>query len=311
MTVSGLARSPHGKSVADRFALAVCPDIHDYCTLVTRGSGSSDIKMRIINQVKKLPPIKALRRQRRHRWFESPWGYGAHHGVFSSFAEAAAAAPPDPHRFNDKKRALEYQDRLKRIFAYDYPILFWLQRIMSGSGPLRVLDIGGHVGVHYYAYGQYLEWHPEMTWRVCDVEEIVKAGRERAQEVGATALSFDTSFDNLDEKPADLVLSCGALHYVEKPLLWEVLAKAQSRPAHVLFTKIPLYRGESFVSLQNIGEGFSPHYVWNKTEFVKNFEASGYQLVNDWKVPDREFEIFDDPDRSFGAYSGMYLRRAS
>ena len=265
--------------------------------------------MSVFGRIKQLGPVRKLRRAHYRRYFESANGHALHNGVFRTFEEAAASEPVS-HGFNEASHASEYEDRRERVFPYDYPILFWLQQIFAGATSLNVVDIGGHVGVHYYAYGKYLRYPPQLGWLVIEVDAIAKAGRERALRMAATALEFTTSFEALDSHPTDVVLSAGALHYVERPLLWGTIARARTKPVHILLNKVPLYQGEDFVSLQNIGGGFSPHYVWNREEFVRRFERIGYHLVDDWGVPERHFELFDDPGRSFGSYSGLYLRRS-
>jgi putative methyltransferase (TIGR04325 family) len=263
---------------------------------------------RTLARIKQLGPLKDLRRRRYQRLFESQHGYSMHCGVFRSFDEAIAAASK-PGSFDEPRRASEYDDRVDRVFPYDYPVMFWLERALRSATAARVLDIGGHVGVHYYAYGKYIDFPPELTWCVSEVAEIAKAGKLRAEQRGVKALEFCTSFADLDSQPPGVILSAGALHYVRQPLLWEVVARAKTKPPHILLNKIPLCAGDDFVSLQNIGSGFAPHYVWNRGELVGRFERLGYRLVDEWKVPERTFRIFDDPVRSFGPYSGVYLRR--
>jgi putative methyltransferase (TIGR04325 family) len=265
----------------------------------------------MLDLIKRLGPVRALRAERYRTLFESEAGYGMHHGMFRTFSEARSAAPKS-NGFNEEHFSTEYDDRVDRVFPYDYPVLFWLERILEAGMVERVLDIGGHVGVHYYAYRRYLSFPPELKWRVSEVERIVQAGRARAQREGASALEFTENFEDLDSQPADVLISAGALHYVEEPLLWDVIERARARPAHLLLNKLPLYDGEDFVSLQNAVRrplGFSPHYVWNCSKFVERFERLGYRTVDAWSVPDRKFYLHDLPDYSFGAYSGLYLRR--
>ena len=264
--------------------------------------------MNLRNSIKQLAPVRALRRERYRRYFESPKGFAMHSGVFRTFEEAIAAAPSSAG-FNQARSASDYADRLDRLFAYDYPVLLWLQRIFRESTSLRLLDIGGNIGVHYFAYKKYIDFPSQLKWRVAEVEEVAKAGRARAQEMGCADLEFTTSFEDLDSLTTDIILSAGALHYIGRPLLWDVIARAKSRPRHIILNKLPIYQGEDFVSLQNIGAGYSPLYVWNRQSFIARFEPLGYQIVDDWSVPERQFGLFDDPVRSFGAFSGLYLRQ--
>jgi putative methyltransferase (TIGR04325 family) len=252
--------------------------------------------------------VRAIRRERYRRYFGSSKGFAMHSGVFRTFEEALAAAPSSAG-FNQARSASDYADRLDRVFAYDYPVLFWLQRIFQESTSLRLLDIGGNIGVHYHAYKKFIDFPSQLKWRVAEVEEVAKAGRSHAQGMGCADLEFTTSFEDLDSTSTDIVLSAGALHYIDRPLLWDVIERAKSKPRNIILNKLPLYQGEDFVSLQNIGAGFSPLHVWNRQTFIARFEQLGYQLVDDWSVHERRFEIFDDPVRSFGPFSGLYLRQ--
>jgi putative methyltransferase (TIGR04325 family) len=260
-----------------------------------------------LRHIKKFGPVQALRRERYRRRFESPEGYTMHSGVFRSFDEAAASVP-HATGCNHATISAEFEDKIDRVFPYDYPFLFWLQRIFSNSAASSLVDIGGHIGVHYYAYRKFLELPRKLKWLVVELAEIAKAGQERAERLAAPGLSFTTSLEILNSHPTDIILSSGALHYIEKPLLWNAIARMESKPQHILLNKVPLYQGEDFVSLQNVRPGFSPLYVWNRLEFIRKFEHTGYRLVDEWSVPERHFHIFDDPLRSFGSFSGLYLR---
>jgi putative methyltransferase (TIGR04325 family) len=261
----------------------------------------------VLQRLRAFGPVRALRRERYRRWFASPAGYAANWGVFATFAEAMASAPARGG-FDQPRMADEYADRFDRIFAYDDPVLFWLERAMQ-AGARRVLDVGGHVGVHFYAYRRRLCFPEGFSWCVAEVDAVARAGRARAEAAGERALSFTTSFEDLDALRPDVVLSCGALQYVEEPLLWDVLSRAKQKPAHVLLNKLTVYDGDDFVSLQNIGVGFAPHWVWNRRRLVERFERAGYALEDTWSVPERRFFLFDDPARSFGPYAGLCFAR--
>lgn len=260
----------------------------------------------LLTRVKGLWPIRDLRRERARRRFLSPAGRAMHWGVFDSF-EQATASVPGAVGFDIPKSATDYDDRLDRIFPYDYPVLFWLGRILTGESAHRLFDIGGSVGVHYYAYRKYLSYPAQLTWTVCEVDEVVSVGRERARQANTAALRFTSSMPDMVKDGATIVLSAGALHYIGQPLVWDILEQQGARPRHVLLNKLPLYDGPDFVSVQNIGSAFAPLYVWNRKGFIARFERLGYQVVDAWQVPDREFHIVGDSLRSFGAFSGLYL----
>ena len=57
-----------------------------------------------------------------------------------------------PLGFNCPEYTREFGDRLTRIFSFDYPVLFWLKGILAEG--CRVFDLGGHVGLQYYAFSK-------------------------------------------------------------------------------------------------------------------------------------------------------------
>ena len=254
------------------------------------------------------PATRPLLLQWRRRHFLSPEGFGFYFGVFDSFEAARRSLPPNPE-FGNEALAQEYVDlRSRKIFAYDYPVMWWLTRAFA-RGATRVLDIGGSVGVHFYAYRSYMEMPAALVWRIVEVPTIVALGRRVAAERGAAALRFT---DDLDEalrgEGADVWISAGALQYMEEGRPDELLRRCATLPAHVVLNKLPLYPGDDFVCTQNIGHGcFAPMWVFNRERFVCGIEALGYVLRDEWDVHERSLYLPGHPERSFPAFSGLYF----
>jgi len=143
----------------------------------------------VVRQILEGPVTRpALLRWRRRQFF-SEAGFASYFGVFNDFAQARDWLPANPE-FDHAALAAEYVNvRTKKVFAYDYPVMWWLERAF-GDGATKVLDIGGSVGVHYYAYRRYLEMPRDLSWRVVEVPAIASIGREMASQAGAGALSF-------------------------------------------------------------------------------------------------------------------------
>ena len=240
--------------------------------------------------------------------FHSLQGLGAYWGVYGSFAEARAALPENPG-FDLPALASEYINvRTKRVYEYDRPVMRWLEKAF-GSGASAVLDIGGSVGAHYYAYRKYLRMPGALCWEIVEVPAIAAIGRDLALQHQATALSFTT---NLSEavlaRSHDVWIAAEALQYVEDGHLANLLDKSSTRPTHVLLNKIPLYRGEDFVTTQNLGEGsYAPLYVYNKRRFIRSIEERGYTLKDCWDVNERWMYIPGHPKRSFKRLTGLYF----
>jgi len=229
---------------------------------------------------------------------------GSYRGVFDSFSAARASAPNDKIGFDHAELAHLYDSRIGKAFPSDYPVLFWLARLLP---ELRsVFDWGGHIGVSYYSYAKYLDFPAPLTWCVGDVPQIVKAGAELARERGISALSFTS--DIADADGFDLLLANGSLQFVETPFS-DSLRALKRPPRHLLINKLPLYAGATFVTLENTIHSYNPYRVGNRSEFVESIAAQGYALVDEWQTPDITCRIPLHRERSIDAYSGFYFRR--
>jgi len=229
---------------------------------------------------------------------------GSYRGVFDSFAEARASAPSDKLGFDHAELANLYDFRIGKAFPSDYPVLFWLARLLPELS--SVFDWGGHIGVSYYSYSKYLNFPDSLRWRVGDVPQIIKAGAELAKARGISALSF--SHDIADADGFDLVLANGSLQFVETPFSQSLRALRQP-PRHLLINKLPVYAGATFVTLENTIHSYNPYRVGNRDAFVQSIAAEGYSLVDEWQTPDISCHIPLHRDRSIDAYSGFYFRR--
>ena len=247
----------------------------------------------------------ALRRWRRQQFF-SEAGFGSYFGVFDNFSEARDWLPDSPE-FDHAALAEEYVNvRTKKVFAYDYPVMWWLERAFRG-GATKVLDIGGSVGVHYYAYRRNFDMPRGLSWRVVEVPAIASIGREMASSAGAGALSF---VDGLAQalNGNDIWIAAGSLHYLENARPGDLLQRCEMRPRHVLLNKLPLYDGEDYVTTQNAGAGcFAPMHVYNRQRFITEIEALGYTLRDQWQVPERSLYLPGFPARCFPTFSGLYF----
>lgn len=253
-----------------------------------------------------------LIRPARLRWeeeaFLSPRAVAGYFGVYDSFAQARQHLPQSPG-FNLGALAHEYVDvRTKRVFEYDYPVMRWLEQAFR-SGATSVLDIGGSVGVHYYAYSRYLEMPAALTWEIVELPAIAAIGMDLCAQQHASALRFTTDlYEAIGARSHDVWISAGAIQYFEDAHPASLLDLSAPRPRHVLLNKLPLYGGEDFVTTQNLGEGsFSPLHVYNEERFIQSIEGLGYTLTDSWDVHDRAMHIPGYPERSFHWFKGLYF----
>lgn len=225
-------------------------------------------------------------------------------GIYRNFAEAARAAPPSAEQScdNDASAQLLANDRL-RICPFDYPVMFWLSRLLPQCR--SVLDWGGGAGISYFGYRRYLDYPPDLSWLVCDVPAVVSLGSKIAAQEGAAGLSFTSSVAPLPQ--ADILLASGSLHFIEDP--FGPLEAAAALPRHILLNKVPAYDQPSAVTLHNMGTAFCPYHLFNRAEFVGRFERLGYRLSDEWRSPDLSCRIPFFRSHSIQAYSGFYFVR--
>lgn len=260
----------------------------------------------VVRQILEGPVTRpALQRWRRQLFF-SEAGFGSYFGLFKNFAEAREWLPANPE-FDQAALAAEYVNiRTKKVFAYDYPVMWWLERAFR-DGANKVLDIGGSVGVHFYAYRRYFELPHSVSWNIVEVPAIASIGREMAKEAEADELRFS---DDLRQAlgRSDIWLAAGSLHYFEDARPNDLLHRCERLPRHILLNKLPLYDGEDYVTTQNIGAGcFSPMHVYNRDSFIEEIEALGYILRDEWQVHERSMYLPGFPERCFPAFSGLYF----
>ncbi len=193
---------------------------------------------RAVDRATRLPGLEAILRRRYDRLFESNVDRNLFRGVFPTFEAAQQAAPASrPVGYDNPSSAAMYADRTRRIHSHDYPTLFWLGKLLA-EGCTRVFDLGGHIGLSYYAYRDYLDYPAGLRWLVHDVPAVVENGRRIAAEQGAGALSFDERFESAEGQ--EVLFSAGALQYLPQTLA-ERLAQLASPPRHLVLNLLPLH----------------------------------------------------------------------
>lgn len=261
-------------------------------------------RIRIRTAAERFAPAGALLRRRYERRFRTAGGVGALCGVYESFAEAAAAAPAGAALgYDHAGAAVLYRERLDAIVPKDYPALFWLREALPGAS--GVFDLGGHVGLSYYAFRRYVAYPAGLRWVVCDVPAVTAEGEAIARERGESALGFTNDPEQMTG--ADVLLAAGSLQYIERPV--DVLiAGLARRPRHILINQMPTHATRAFVTLQNIGVAFCPYRVARVDAVPEALGRLGYDLVDRWDDPSRRVALPYHPEASPVAYTGFYLR---
>jgi putative methyltransferase (TIGR04325 family) len=174
-------------------------------------------------------------------FFESAGGHQRmFRGLYRDFTSAAAAAPPGRQvGYDGDATATRHAHERRFIFPSDYPVLFWLDRLLPGTRLL--FDVGGDVGNRYLAFRKYLTYPESFTWLVNDISAVVALGRTIAEQKAAAHLAFTMDFARLGE--AEILLASGVLQVLED---WNgFLHRAPRPPRHLLVNRTPVGEPET------------------------------------------------------------------
>ena len=243
----------------------------------------------------------------KRRFFATQSWANRHWGVFESFdaARRFAAEQGAKAMFTlDQRKWLEDHQGL---MAHDYPMLFWLTQILDGR-PARIADLGGSVGVSYYAFARVMAFAPGLRWEVCELPETAELGREIARQRGAAALSFGSDPKQIDG--ADVLFTAGTIQYIETPLA-DTLAELATPPRNLLINRLPLTgKRSTFVTLQHSGLSPVPYRVTNAQAFLQSMEAIGYRQRDRWKCLENFTAIPLHPELTLTHFHGFYFDHA-
>ena len=259
-----------------------------------------------------LPGLRHLARPLYRRRFQRPFGDdNSYYGVYGNFAEAEAAARELstrslPPTYDTEAAGRVYRDQLHRIRVSDYPLVYWLSRLLS-EGRRRVFDLGGNIGVSYYGFGHYLDYPADLRWQVHDVPAVMAAGRKWAvQHDPQQRIAFADSPDHADG--ADVLLSTGALQYLDYTLP-QLLQRLSQPPPHVLVNLTPVHPTRGYFTLQNVTFAICPYRVMARPELVAGMESLGYRIVDEWNSRERGLKVPFEPTCTIDNYSGFHFRR--
>jgi putative methyltransferase (TIGR04325 family) len=224
-------------------------------------------------------------------------------GVYRDFATARRAIPAGRLvGYDNPDSARRVAGDLFRVYPMDYPILFWLHRLLPDQELL--FDWGGNIGLSYYSYRNHLRYPPGLTWLVSDLPAVVAEGLATLSRHPAPGLAFTTSLERMSD--AGILLAAGTLQFVEQP--FDLLRAQRRLPNHILLNKVPAYSLASAVTLQNMGTALLPNHLFNESEFVEVFRSMGYALADQWDT-ELGCHIPFHPEHSIRAYKGYYFAR--
>ena len=264
---------------------------------------------RMLDSALAAPGISAIVERRFDRLFASGALPGMCHGVYRSFAAAAEGAPATlPLGYDNEGAAKLYYERMDRVYPGDYPAMLWLQKLFA-AGVTRVFDLGGHVGISYYAYQKHIDYPATLRWDLFDVPAVMDAGRTiAAKRDDRRALHF---VENLaPAADAELFFSAGCLQYIEATLAQQ-LRTLTALPEWVLLNFVPMHEHTDFWTVQSIQDAFCPYHIQHGDSFFSDMQVLGYEVVDRWVNAEKHCTIKFRSYHSVRGYVGAVLRRTS
>ena len=257
----------------------------------------------LLQKIKRLPPIIAYRKAAYREAFFAPGSqWPRFYGLFSSRREAEAIASTESKLvgYDHPMVAQVNLEAMAKIWTADYPVLFWLSRILRDQQGL--FDLGGHVGTKYRAWQAYLDLPDDFTWLCCDLPKIVEVGRVMAADL--PQLHFTT--DRQTAADQDILLASGVLQYADFHLR-DLLEGLASKPRHILLNKVPTHSQPDVYTLENIHHAVVPYRIFNETVLLKGLLDSGFAVIDRWTVPESSVRV---PYTNLGepVHFGYYLR---
>jgi putative methyltransferase (TIGR04325 family) len=262
----------------------------------------------LVHETAELPGFRLIAKPAYRRWFQSEHNVvNAYCGVFDSYEEALAHAPKSrPNTYDVEDAAEMYRDRFDSIRVSDYPLVYWLSRLLA-QGQRRIFDLGGHTGVSYYGFRRYLDYPSELRWLIHDTPAAIAAGKKQALVLDPERrLSFTARREDADGQ--EVLIASGVLQYLDYtlPEFLRCLAKA---PPHVVVNLTPMHPSSGFVTLQHIGVAILPYRVMAVPEIVKAMDSLGYRIADRWESFERNLRVPFEPARDVDRYYGFYFRR--
>ena len=232
-------------------------------------------------------------------------------GVFESHSEAMQSLGSSNNQYDliNREKALheeeERQSLDRPIPDFDYPLLFWLSRLLKPAG--SILDLGGSVGHFYYRSQQYFQHPAGIHWQIAELPAAVELGRRFAVERKASRLSFFDSAQSTPLPPVDVLMTAGTLQYMEESIE-DLMTRFESRPRHILINSLPMHRTQDFWTLQNLGACEVPYHVFSELSWLDGLKRQGYRIVDRWSQL-RRIEIPFYGDRLVESYQGFCFIR--
>ena len=208
-------------------------------------------------------------------------------GSFDSFAAAEAAIPSNaPVGYDNVDAATKMYSH--QVCEWDYPALFWIADAFA-KGMTSVFDLGGHVGIKYYAFRRVVQYPPGLRWTVCDVKHVAQAGEKLAREQNvASELAFCTDFRQASG--TDLLFISGCLQYLPTTMK-DILQALEVPPKRIILNTTAVHASRTLYTLNSIGYGICPYRIQHHEEVFKDIRDAGYRRRDMWRNESKPIHV--------------------
>jgi len=259
----------------------------------------------IIDIIRSFPGILQWRKIKYNKKFSTNCSYNLFKGVYSSFNEAIPHIPKTkPEGYDHNSAAKMYTNLMDNIRLVDYPVIFWLNKIIKEKSV--VFDFGGHVGIRFYCYSKYINYPNKLKWIVYDLPSVLEEGKKLAKEMVENKISFTNEIDVAGG--SDIFLASGSLQYFEIPL-YKILSNLKTSPKHILINGTPLHEDHEFVTINNMTTAYCLYKIQKKNDFINGMIENGWELKDIWinNDKDKKCHIPFYKDYNGSVYYGMYF----
>ena len=226
-------------------------------------------------------------------------------GVFPTREAAIAAMPTDLKAGYDNQEIADVSfQQMCELAVWDYPVVFWLDRLLSGRGTL--IDAGGHQGTKFIAFKNVLDLR-DLQWVVYDLPGIVSVARKRqADGMIPSEIQFQTQLSQLP--PADALLASGLLQYLDCSFS-SLVQDLPQPPRIILLNKVALRDGPAVFTHERIGHTRVPYHIRSRKAWEAEIAALGYCVRDSWDIPDLGHVISTHPWQGRSESRGYVLER--
>ena len=226
-------------------------------------------------------------------------------GAYKSYAEAVSNTRKSSLIGYDNDEIVSVsQEAMTQIASWDYPVLFWLDRLLKPQA--HILDAGGHVGTKFLAFRRLLDLR-DISWTVYDLPALVRAGKKMlAEDASIKGLGF--SDDLAAVAHVDILLASGLMQYLDKSFA-QLISELPNPPDKIILNKVATRDGETIVTLEQIGNAQVAYQIRNRQMLQQSFQDAGYEIVDDWVIPDLAHRITTHQQFGPSASRGYVLSR--